>query len=241
MKKNNEKFTSLILLIFSAVLITVATIVVVRSAVFAKEGVKTEATITKIVTRDAEGEDGSIDHDVYVEFLVDGEKYEWRLDTCVFTMKEGQKVPIYYMPYNPDEFTYAGQTAIFPIFLYGFGAVALGFALVLPISAVKKRKLWQFKKSAGQIKARITEVEYNEKLSVMGKHRLKIKCADGEGREYSASQLVSNGGNVYVNKEIVVYTGEKGEYKIDLEEACLPDKSERIVKYDEGESPDGDI
>ncbi len=221
MKKYNYKLIFCTLFGFAIVLLVVATVIAARTVNYSKNGVKTYATITKIETvNDNVGDDNDVTHNVYVEFYVNGEKYEGRLDTYVYTMKTGKKVPVYYMPDDPNKFIYAGQPGLFPSMLYFFGLLALIISLYFPISAIKKKKLASFKKTATPIKAHITDTCYNERSSFLGKHKLKIDCADDSGNEYHAAQFVTNGENVYVTKEITVYVGKNGKYKIDLEEVC---------------------
>lgn len=219
MKKYNYKLIFCTLFGFAIVLLVVASIIVSQTVKYSKNGVKTYATITKIETVNNLGDD-DVTHTVYVEFFVNGEKYEGKLDTYVYSMKKGKKVPVYYMPDNPNKFIYAGQPGLFPSMLYFFGLLALIISLWIPVAAIKKKKLASFKKTATLIKARITDADYHEKSSFLGKHKLKIVCTDDSGNAYRASQFVTNGENVYVTKEITVYLGKNGKYKIDLEEVC---------------------
>lgn len=221
MKKYNYKLIFCTLFGFAIVLIVVATIIISQTVNYSKNGVKTYATITKIETiNDNLGDENDVTHNVYVEFYVNGEKFEGKLDTYVYSMKKGKKVPIYYMPDNPNKFIYAGQPGLLPAMLYFFGLLALIISLHFPVSAINKKKLASFKKTATPIKAHITDTDYNERSSFLGKHKLKIVCADDNGNEYHASKFVTNGENVYVTKEITVYVGKDGKYKIDLDEVC---------------------
>lgn len=222
MKESNNKRTFCFLLLFSIIFIAVATVVTVKNIVYSKQGVKTQATIIKIEKNYNNYADDDVTYNVYVEFFVGEEKFTGKLDTYVSSMKKGKKVPIYYMPDNPNDFTYAGQPLLLPAILYGVGAITLSIALAFPISAAKKKNLEKFKKDATTIKARITDVDFNDLLSVMGKHKLKIKCSDDCGTEYSASQYVTNGTNAFIGKEITVYLGNNNKYKIDLQEVCEP-------------------
>lgn len=216
MKKNEKKIFAILLLI-SVIMIAVSTAFVVRTVNYSKNGTKTLATITKIESRS--GGNGRSSYDVYVEFFVDGVKYEGHLDTYVFTMKVGKQVPVYYLPDNPNDFTYGGNQTIFIAILYFSGVFTLCIALVFPISAIKRKQLEKFKQNATQIKAHINDIVYHDKSSFLGKHLLKISCLDDGGNEYSAKQYVINGQNVFITQEITVYSiGNK--YKIDLNEVC---------------------
>ena len=227
MKKNEKKIFAILLLI-SVILIAVSTAFVVRTANYSKNGIKTLATITKLESRS--GENGR-SYDVYVEFFVNGVKYEGHLDTYVFTMKVGKQIPVYYLPDNPNDFTYGGNQIFLIAILYFSGIFTLCIAFVFPISAIKRKQLETFKLNATQIKARINDIVYHDKSSFLGKHLLKISCLDDGGNEYSAKQYVADGQNVFITQEITVYSiGNK--YKIDLNEVCNKNATDKDSEPD---------
>ena len=206
--------------------------IIVKQSYYVKNGIKTEAVITKIDKEYSDTNDDDTDI-VYVEFYVDGVKYSGRLDTYIISMKEGKKVKIYYMKDNPEKFIYAGSTLLFPLIFFISGAFSLCIAMIIPVSAIKKKRPEAFKKDSPTTVARITDVDYNDKVTLMGKHKLKITCADGFGKEYKASGYVVNGNNAFVGKEVTVYLGKNDTYKIDIEEACTPNEKADDYSYNE--------
>lgn len=227
MKKNEKKIFAILLLV-SLIMIAASTIFVVRNANYTKNGIKTLATITKLESRS--GENGR-SYDVYVEFFINGVKYEGHLDTYVFTMKVGKQVPVYYLPDNPNDFTYGGNQIFLISILYFSGIFTLCIAFVFPISAIKRKQLETFKLNATQIKARINDIVYHDKSSFLGKHLLKISCLDDGGNKYSAKQYVADGQNVFITQEITVYSiGNK--YKIDLNEVCNKNATDKDSEPD---------
>lgn len=232
-KANNNKLISVLIFIFSLFMIAAGVFITIKQSYYGKNGIKTEAVITKIEREYSGYGDDNETMNVYVEFYVDGVKYSGKLDTYIFSMKEGKKVKIYYLEDDPSDFTYAEDKFLLPLVFFITGALSLCVAMIFPVSAIKKKKLNAFKKTASTTIARITDVNYNDKIMFMGKHKLKITCEDGFGKEYKASGYVVNGNNAFVGKEITVYLGENDKYKIDVEEACTPNGKATDASYEE--------
>jgi hypothetical protein len=75
----------------------------------------TEATITSIIN-DRSGED--VQTKVFVEYVINGIRYTNELGTYISGMKEGQIVPIRYLPENPNIILYSKyEYVLFWIFL----------------------------------------------------------------------------------------------------------------------------
>lgn len=111
---------------------------------FQENAIKTEAIITDIKSSSFKDSEGNTQKsmDVYVKFEVDGVQYSGELNTYSITMKEGQKVTIYYNPDDPNDFrgvTPTGLT-ISKISNIVFEVVMFVIVIVLVVVLLKKRK-----------------------------------------------------------------------------------------------------
>ena len=129
--KSNKKIIPL-LCISSLIFIVFASFLLASGVNYKNKGIKTYAVITRIETeRRAANED--VTHYVYVKFEAEGRIIEGRLYTYVAGMREGQKIPIRYMPDNPRDFTYAKGMFLIPVLLYIVSAVMLLFIIMYRI------------------------------------------------------------------------------------------------------------
>jgi len=99
----------------------------VNNTKFMKTAVETQAMITDIdvITKYDRFEDEvSEQHNVYVEFEVDGVKYSGELDSYHTGMRVGKTTKIYYQADNPNDFKSAGSSIIWIIFAVIGGVIS---------------------------------------------------------------------------------------------------------------------
>lgn len=126
----------IIIAISSVVFLAIGIIFIARNTIYKRDGVRTLAVITDITSET--DIDGNIDNTVYVRFTAGEETIEGKLDTYVASMRVGQKVAVYYMPDNPQDFAY-GKGFVFPVII-SFTASA-GFFAYLIYSAIKQKQV----------------------------------------------------------------------------------------------------
>lgn len=82
-----------------------------------------QTTTAEIVDIDVEYDyEGESDYTVYVEFVVDNQKYDGTLNQYDSTMFVGKEVTVYYDPANPENFK-GSATKFTGYLLIGFGAI----------------------------------------------------------------------------------------------------------------------
>ena len=117
MKKNTSDKKIIVLASISALLfIMIGAFLLVRNIDYKSNGIKTYAVITRIET-DYSPTDETTNHYVYVRFEAEGKIVEGELGAYTSSMREGQTVPIRYMPGNPENFVY-GKAMFLPCVLY---------------------------------------------------------------------------------------------------------------------------
>ena len=107
----------------------------------AKKDVCTESTVGTVtsVSRQSDATNGSYDYSVWVEFEIDGEKYQ---DHCISSAEvtEGENLTVWYDP--ADHSTYYVDTVTSPPFMFTLGGVvftAIGVYMVIS-SLIKMKK-----------------------------------------------------------------------------------------------------
>ena len=150
---------------------------------FEREALKAEATIEDITTSYSYDSDGDkkTNHDVLVQFVVDGQIYEGALGSYNSSMHIGDKITIYYDPEDPNDFRPENESVIGVIFSI-VGAAFLGIAIViLLVSIIKKNK--QKKKKAYLmengilVSAHIDTVGFNANYSINGRNPYVLECS----------------------------------------------------------------
>lgn len=147
-------------------------------AEFIKNSKSAQATIIDINTRiTGSGDDRRTEHDVFVSFYVDGEKYDGEINSYNSGMHVGNRIKVYYNPADPDDFICESDANgnIIPII------VGIIFSLVgiIPMVIIVKNL---FTKNIvihdGEcIQAQIDAVQMNTFISVNGKHPWNIYCS----------------------------------------------------------------
>ena len=162
MKKNNKqpkymKFVISGFIVFGAIFILLGIVLGISDINFKKTAIETTATITNIYSHT--NSDGDTDHTVYVEYTIDGVKYNEQLDIYKTNMQEGQSVQILYSPQNPQKISAVSSGTFF--FMIPFGAI---FFLIGFIPIVRQRKKEKFRKfmlaNGRMIMATITDIKW---------------------------------------------------------------------------------
>lgn len=115
--------------------------------------------------------------DVYVEYVVDGETREAKLNYYSSTMREGDSIDIYYEKGNPSKI---GSESGDMLFVYIFGGMGSLFAILggsgLIVLLVKTRKQKKLKETGEFVQADFVRVELNTTLTVNERHPYRIVC-----------------------------------------------------------------
>lgn len=150
---------------------------------FKKNAESTEATIEDIdisYSYDSDGERKK-DYNVYVEFIVDGKKYEGYLNDYNSSMRVGDTTKVYYDPLNPANFKGSSDSVVAIIFIIvGLGLTIIGVVIMLVnvvISVRRKNKKAYLMQNGIRISAIIDNIDYNYNYSINGIHPYKIKCS----------------------------------------------------------------
>jgi len=113
---------------------------------------------------------------VYVEYFVEGKKYEQQLDFYSSGMSVGDEVKIYYNPDNPNKIQ-SDSTIIFSIMFLGMGGLFFSIAFILVLGKVKEKANKRRMLETGRvIYADISEVVLNLRYHVNDKHPYVIHC-----------------------------------------------------------------
>lgn len=130
-----EKLQSVMSIIFGALIAIFGVYNVNSYLKFKETAVQTTATISNIEVREeydrSDGET-TVYHDVYVEFDVDGEKYEGELNTYHIGMKKGKTVTIYYEKDNPNNFISSNNMFGYVLLIVGGILIIIGIKGLLP-------------------------------------------------------------------------------------------------------------
>lgn len=181
MKKSTgiASWIAIIILSFMAIIfIVIGVVLKINNDKFMATAEKTTGTITEIevyYTRDSDG-DRVRKHRVYVEYTVDGEKYENRLDSYNSAMRVGGSVTVYYDPQNPTDIS-SGDASIVTIIMICVGGLLLVVDIIIVvrlISSSKKRK--NLIKNGTAYTGTITDVRVITNIKVNGRHPYKADC-----------------------------------------------------------------
>lgn len=175
---------------------------------FMKNAIKTEATITKI---DEKHHGGDTDYLVYVSYYVDGKSYNEELNSYSSSMREGNKVTIYYNPNNPSEIR-SNDNSFDEIILLLYGYLFILIPLIFfVINFIKKRKEKRIIAYGCLIYANIDHVFKNRSIKVMGVRPFVIKAStvgpDGLTYEFTSS-------NIYYDIRDLIRSNNIGKIKV---------------------------
>lgn len=132
-----------VFLLVSVVFIIVGISLIGREKKFEKKGVKTEAVIVdiqknRVRKRTANGYRYRDEHEVYVEYSVDGIEYTEKLGSYNSKMKVGDEIDIYYLEDDPTDIQSKGTAKFLAILFIGLGSVLGIVALLILILGRKK-------------------------------------------------------------------------------------------------------
>lgn len=217
--KNKSVNLFITMLIAIVAFAAVGAITLVKAERYVKNGVKTDATITS-VTRNVSSDEDNVSYDVFVEFRVDGVKHKGLLDSYVIGMKKGDTVPVYYMPDNPDDFSYGKANYLPPIISFCAAGVLFVFEIIVAIGLIRAAKLKRFRNRKKLVVAKIESFFVDRKSTVLNKHPAKLVCKDENGNVYKTKLLCEVYENFVVGDEINVYVdaSDAKNFAIDVKE-----------------------
>lgn len=141
---------------------------------FRKTNIKKEATITSI--RQSIDSNGDVTYHVYIEFWVDGNYYEGRLNTYSSDMYVGAQQTIYYDPENPNNFRAEISSWIYLLLLFMgviFFFIGSLFFFFLLHNKKRKQKVLSYNYI---IQASIVGVKLNRTFQVNGRNPYYIEA-----------------------------------------------------------------
>lgn len=216
-----------ILSITAGIFIAIGVSLLVNYNKFMETAEKTSARITEIetyYTKDSDG-DRVKKHRVYVEYTVDGERYETLLDSYDFTMKEGGYVDIYYNPADPgDVMSGSGQVVCY--IMMGVGAVMLVVDIIIIsgfIASSRKRKRLETDGTA--YTGTIIDIRVITNIKVNGRHPYRADCEVidpiTQERYLFSSQNVYKDIRNMVGASVVVYVdnNDPSNHFVDIDRA----------------------
>ena len=215
----------IIFFIIGALFAGIGTIISINDAKFKENALTTDGIITDI--RSYTDSDGDTSYDVYVEFYVDGTRYDGELGYYISSMDIGEEILIYYDPKNPNEFT--GEDSIDGIIIFIiiggiFALIGLGFIIYEIVNRAKKKRILGYNFI---IQANITNFSINRSVKVNGKSPYimianTISPYDGKTYVFKSDSIWNDLSNVlqtYNIKTVPVYVNPNNykEYYIDID------------------------
>ena len=173
--KNAERLISIIFSLVGLVFLIVG--IGVSVSTFSKKNnfVEHSAVISGI--EPYRNSDGETSHRVYVEYTVNGIKYNEPLGFYSSSMRTGKKITIYYDPGSPGNIMAGGGAEYFILMFPGMGA--LFFIIGISMAGAKMAKANKRKKlmiNGELINAEFVEVAINRAYSVNNRHPYTIIC-----------------------------------------------------------------
>lgn len=101
--------------------------------------VKTRAVITNIEREYIDSDTTS--YTVYVDYMVDGQRYSGVSDVYESGYKVGKRIDIYYNPDDPTDIH--GNSSIVGYFFLGIGGVSALFSVVMIINSIKAKRVYE--------------------------------------------------------------------------------------------------
>lgn len=188
---------------------------------FKEIAVSVSATITDIETyteRDSDG-DRHTYHDVYVEYVYEGETYTDELNEYSSSMREGKTIPVLIDPNNPSEATYEKMAITGPLMFAGIGGIfaviGIGFIISLIKDVLLKIKT---KREGTEIYATITDMKEDLSIRVNGIHPIYLVCEyeDGTNKYEFRSESRMDFNDDVVGRKILVYYIDRKQYYVDI-------------------------
>ncbi|MBP3922888.1 MAG: DUF3592 domain-containing protein [Ruminiclostridium sp.] len=170
-------FVVIMFLLFSVVFLLIGIFGKIGTDTFIASAEKTDAIITEIETyteRDSDG-DRHTRHRVYVEYYVNGVRYNAKLNHYDSSMREGKTVDVYYDPANPAKIM-SDNSVVFIIFICIGGAFALVTIAVAVALVISKRKHNNLIKNGTAYTGTIIDVRVITNIRVNGRHPYRADC-----------------------------------------------------------------
>lgn len=170
------------------------------------------------------------DHDVYVEYVVDGVVYNEKLNYYHSGMYRGQKLTVYYNPEYPYEMRgESSGSGIMTVVSCIF--ILIGVAVAVPdvLSRGKKKKLMA---TGEKTEGLITNVYIDRSISYNKRHPYRADCevtnpVTGEVYLYSSERVMNNIMHLQGRLVDVYYDpNNRGKYYIDLDSAEVNDAAD---------------
>lgn len=213
MNKKNLKYVFVVLLAGVIAFLAAGMTSLIREENYVKNGVKADAVI-KEIKRDVSSDEDNVIYNVFVEFKVDSVKHTGKLDVYESGMKEDATVTVYYMPDNPDDFSYGKVNYTFSAGCFVaagvFGVFELGIIVYAIVCAAKKAR--KSKKTIVSAKIESCTVTDND-----GKFSVKLVCVDAGGNAYK-TKFVSEESPRFIKGEdinVSVSAINADDYEID--------------------------
>ena len=209
MTKNKSDKKYIVLASISAlVVIAVGIFLLVRNIDYKSNGVKTYAVITKIETIHSRT-DESTNHYVYVRFEAEGKIIEGKLDVYTSSMREGQTVPVRYMPDNPKNFVYGKAMFLPSVLFFIAGAVLIVFLIIAIKNVIKESKLGKLKSTGQKTETTIDESTIKSNTRILGKTPVRIVCSDENGQTFTAKFYTDVPENFRAGAKVTFYRDGK--------------------------------
>lgn len=163
-------------------------------------------------------------HDVYIEYEVDGQRYDRELNHYTAGMHVGQHVEVYYNPDDPGDARAEADFAYGILGIMGliFGLIGGSFLFTIISSKIKFKRLLE---NGERLTGTITDVITITNVRINGRHPFKAECTvedvlTGEKYLYS-SQQVTTDISFLIGSTVDVYVDpdDKSKYFIDLDSA----------------------
>lgn len=204
-KRLTEKLVFVVFAIIGIGLIIGGIFSIKNSKEFMENAIETYAIITDIQTsRDS---DGDIDHDVFVEFEVNGKKYDGELDSYTSGMHEGGTTLIYYNPNNPNDFR-SSFSKFGGVILIVLGSIFSAVGIIpIFVKNMKKSTNKKLMETGQKIYAEFDQVIINENYTVNGVHPYKILChaKEYENIDFKSENIWKNPKNIIEERNITIF------------------------------------
>lgn len=179
MKKaaNTVSIIGAVFLIVGVFFIILGFVLFASAKKFQETAEQTTAVITRIDTYRSRtaGGDHTTEHDVYIEYIVDGVEYNAQLDTYNSSMYEGKEIEVYYDPDNPKNVKGGGSGLLLIMSAIGAVFAVIGGSFV--INDAKKRANMKMLLENGEVMTGvITNIVMDMSISINGVHPYKAEC-----------------------------------------------------------------
>ncbi len=226
MKEN--KLENLLWIIFASIgAIFVIIGLVISGRIFNYDNkVDTVGTITKISSYYNDNKHDR-NYEVYVSYIVDGKKYESKLNSYSFNFYEGKEIDIYYDKDNPRKIGVKSLDLVFLIFP-GIGLIFLIIGGTGILIKTNKKKLEKYLKENGElIYANYVETVLNTSYRVNGKYPYNIICEWNDTLDNK--KYIFKSKNIWINPEnlieennieqfpVYINNNNKKKYVIDID------------------------